>query len=149
MTTVDFHTGVDDPLGYLCRLLRKASASGSRVRACAPDDLLQQLDQALWTFDPQSFVPHLRIGASVQVPSRLSRTALWLTPPLMDWPAGVAPCEVLVRCRCPADAELGRWRRVVEVVSTDLDDQRMARRQWRLCLDQGLEVRHHPAPTQG
>jgi hypothetical protein len=36
MTEVEFHTGVDEPLGFACRLLRKAYRKGSRVLVTAP-----------------------------------------------------------------------------------------------------------------
>ena len=51
MTEVEFHTGVADPLGFACRLLRKAYRRGARVLVTAPPERLAQLDRLLWTFD--------------------------------------------------------------------------------------------------
>ena len=43
------------------RLVEKALAAGHRVAIRASDrDRLDQLDVALWTYDPNSFLPHAR-----------------------------------------------------------------------------------------
>ena len=61
MTDVAFHTGIANPLDYACRLLRKAYRSGARVAVHADPALLDRLDQALWTFEPLEFVPHIML----------------------------------------------------------------------------------------
>ena len=82
MTEVSFHTGVSDVLGYACRLLRKAARKGARVAVCGEAALLQQLDRALWTFDPLDFTPHARLAAGAVPAPRLAATPIWLIEPL-------------------------------------------------------------------
>ena len=47
MTTVDFHTGVADKLGYTCRLLRKAYRAGNQVVVAGAPEQLARLDGLL------------------------------------------------------------------------------------------------------
>ena len=53
MPEVAFHVNVAEPIGYACRLLRKAVAAGARSVVVVPEPLLGQLDIELWTFAPQ------------------------------------------------------------------------------------------------
>jgi DNA polymerase-3 subunit chi len=145
VTSVDFHTGVEEPVGYLCRLLQKASSHGARVRMCAPEAALQLLDRALWTFDPQGFVPHVLLHGALGVSPALHRTRVWLTPAQLPWPDDLPGCDVLVRWQCPLTAGMGTWPRVLEVVSRDPAEQQVARAQWKQYEREGLVLRHHPA----
>ena len=78
MTEVMFHLGVDDRLGYACRLLRKACAVDARVVVSGPAPTLAKLDAMLWTFEPTAFVPHVRVAPGAEVPARLRDTPVWL-----------------------------------------------------------------------
>ncbi|MDR0479141.1 MAG: DNA polymerase III subunit chi, partial [Burkholderiaceae bacterium] len=75
MTEIAFHFNVPGKLPYACRLLRKIYQSGSRVRVVGEQDLLGQLDQALWTFSAQDFIPHCSVGAA---PAVLAHTPIVL-----------------------------------------------------------------------
>jgi DNA polymerase-3 subunit chi len=149
LTEVDFHTGVTEPVDYLCRLLRKAAGRGARVLVRAPEAGLDLLDRALWVFDPQAFVAHLRLVEGRVPAPTLHRTPVWLVPPSLPWPVELPPCNTLVRWQCQPDADLGDWLRVIEVVSDDPAERAMARQQWRACEARGLAVRHHAVPAAG
>ena len=58
MTAVAFHFGAPDKLAYVCRLLRKAVGSGSKVLVVAESDMLQRIDADLWAVSPTDFVSH-------------------------------------------------------------------------------------------
>ena len=93
MTEVEFHTGVVDPVGFACRLLRKAVRRGVRVRVIAPEDTLGALDRALWTFDERDFIPHVRVpGASAET---AARTPIWLVP-AVDATVGDSPAPAVL-----------------------------------------------------
>ena len=138
---VAFHTGVADKLLYACRLLRKAWRSGAQVAVSGEAAELQRLDQALWTFEPQEFVPHRRLRRDEQVPAPLQRTPIWLLDP------GAVPpvaCDVLVNLgpeRRPGDEA---YRRIVELVSAESGDAQAGRRRWKQYEAQGWPIRHHP-----
>lgn len=136
---VAFHTGVPDKLAHTCRLLRKAYRQGARVVVSGAPALLQRLDQALWTFEPQEFVPHVRLRAGEPAPAALGRTPIWLVEP-----GGAMPHhEVLVNLgpdRVEGDAQFAR---VIEIVSRDPDDLAAGRRRWKLYEAQGVQITHH------
>lgn len=135
--SVEFHTGVADPVAFACRLLRKAYRSGSRVLLIAPPALLASLDEALWTFEAQAFVPHVRLpGPAVAL---APRTPIWLAS---DPPPAPRP-PVLVNLGCAPPAAPDDYQRVIEVVATDDDARLAARGRWRHYEGWGVTPVHH------
>jgi len=139
---VEFHTGVADAIGFACRLLRKAYRKGARVVVTAPAPLLAKLDRELWTFDERDFVPHLRWPGDA---AQAARTPIWLVDGAL--PAG-AP-EVLVNLGADAVADLSAFDRVIEIVSSDADEEAAGRRRWRDYKARGLTITHHAAAAGG
>ena len=145
MTEVEFHTGVADPLGFACRLLRKAVRRGARVRVIAPADTLGALDRALWTFDERDFVAHVRLPGAT--PDTAARAPIWLVPSLRQ-SAGDAPVPALVvNLGAEAPDELTGLDRLIEIVSDDPDDAARGRSRWRTYKARGLNIKHHNAST--
>ena len=147
MTEVEFHTGVEDPLGFACRLLRKAMRRGVRVRVIAPADTLVALDRALWTFDERDFVPHVRLpGAAVDT---AARSPIWLVPNLQV-AVGDAPAPaVVLNLGADAPDEMSGLDRLIEIVSAEPDEAARGRSRWRAYKARGLGITHHnaaPAP---
>ncbi len=143
MTSVEFHTGIDDPAGFACRLLRKAYRLGSRVQVTAPEAVLAEIDRALWVQDERDFVPHVRMpGASVAV---LRRTPLWLALRPQVVPGVDAPGVLL---NVGADLDLGAdggalpYDRLIEVVAAEPELAQAGRARWRRYKALGLEVVH-------
>ena len=145
MTEVEFHTGVVDPVGFACRLLRKAVRRGVRVRVIAPEDTLGALDRALWTFDERDFVPHVRVpGASAET---AARTPIWLVP-AVDATVGDSPAPaVLLNLGADAPDVLAGLDRLIEIVSVDPDEAARGRSRWRAYKSRGLGITHHNAPV--
>lgn len=143
MTEVEFHTSVDDGVGFACRLLRKASRQGARVLVTAPRATLAELDLALWTFEERDFVPHVRVPGSK--PEVSARTPIWLAEQ-----AGLpgAP-RLVVNLGAQAPVEPQNLDRLIEIVSTDVDDVERGRERWRAYKAAGLAIRHHGAGAAG
>ncbi|MDE2396606.1 MAG: DNA polymerase III subunit chi [Burkholderiales bacterium] len=137
---VEFHTGVADKREFTCRLLRKAYRSGARVVVSASAAELGALDRELWTFDERDFVPHVRVEAG-KPPAAAARTPIWL----VEGEPGPGAPEVLVNLGPQAAADCGRFERVIEIVSSDPDDEAAGRLRWREYKARGLEIRHLPA----
>lgn len=148
MTVVAFHTGLDDPIAYACRLLRKAARQGARLLVCADAHTLDVLDKALWTFDPQEFIPHLRWRAGQLLPTHLTRTPLWLVAEEDAHSLPGGPGSVLVRLGAVAAAEIPAVERVIELVGLDDEERRLARQRWRAYETSGVTVQHHPATAR-
>jgi DNA polymerase-3 subunit chi len=136
---VEFHTGVADPVGFVCRLLRKACRQGARVLCTAPPGLLVELDRALWTFDAHDFVPHVRMpGARTAL---AERTPIWLATESLAASAG----RVLVNVGAAAPVNPADFARLIEVVAADEGEAQAGRARWRAYKSAGLDIVHHGA----
>lgn len=143
MTQVDFHSGVGDKVRYACRLLRKAARQGVRLQVCGPAQEVDLLDQALWTFEPKEFLPHVRLRPGASAPPALARTGIWLTELRQPWPEGLEPAGVLVNLG-PQEVEApSHVQRVIEIVADDADEVEAGRRRWRAWVERGLKPTHH------
>ena len=142
MTEVAFHFNVPDKLGYACRLLRKATAAGSRVVVTGEAGLLRSLDTELWTFSPLEFIPHCH-AASAEPP------VLAASPVVLSESArGTPHQQVLVNLggRIPEGFE--KFERLNELVSQDEDDRQQARTRWKHYADRGYAIRRHDVATR-
>ena len=139
--TVDFHSGVADPVAFACRLLRKACRQGARVRVTGPAPTLSALDVALWTFEAHEFLPHLRWPA----PQALARrTPVWLCDGTVPVPPQ-AP-RIVVNLGGDVPASVDTVDRVIEVVGDAPEARAAGRARWRFYEQQwGLTPTHHAA----
>lgn len=137
MTEVQFHFNVPDRLLYACRLLRKALRSGaSGVAVSAPVAMLTRLDRALWTFDPQEFIPHVLVRRGALVPTRLKRTPIWL----VEQAEQGAHHPVLVHLGEDPAVAFESFSRLVEIVSRDAVERETARRRWKHYAGRGYAL---------
>ncbi len=139
---VEFHTGVADTVGFACRLLRKAWQARARVLVTAPEQTLVQLDEALWTFEAQGFVPHVRVPAADAAVA--SRTAIWLAAAPRRDDAGGLP-SVLVNLGAEPPPGADDFARVIEVVGSGDEERRAGRQRWRHYEGWGVKPLHHGA----
>lgn len=138
MTEVEFHTGVADPLGFACRLLRKAARQGVHVQVTAPPETLAALDRALWVFEERDFVPHVRMPGAAAVVAR--RTPIWLAGACIE---GEAAPRVLVNLGAEAPPAGIGLARLIEIVAADPGEAARGRERWRHYKVQGLAIKHH------
>jgi DNA polymerase III subunit chi len=139
MLQAEFHTGVSEPLRFACRLLRKAWRQGAQVQVAAPASTLQALDRELWVFEANEFVPHLRVRTGQTMDTSLQRTPIWLC----ESDAPVPGPKILVSLGGAMPRELDRFERIIEVVSDDAEERKLARQRWRDYLVRGVNVVHH------
>lgn len=142
MTEVQFHFNVPDRLLYACRLLRKALRSGaSGVAVSAPMATLTRLDRTLWTFDPQEFIPHVLVRRNDSIPARLKRTPIWLVEEAEQG----AQHPVLVHLGEEPAVAFESFKRLIEIVSTDVQERESARRRWKHYAGRGYELQRFDA----
>jgi DNA polymerase III subunit chi len=127
MPAVRFHFNVPDLPVYVCRLLRKAVGSGAKVVVCGPEPLLGKIDQLLWTFSPQDFVPHCRDTA----PKALLEAS---------------PVVLHLHDEVPAGHE--GFARIVEIVSLDDAARQLARQRWKHYTGAGFAIERHDVAMQ-
>lgn len=132
---LEFHTDIADPLGYSCRLLRKAYRRGLKVVVCGEPETLSRLDTLLWTFEQLEFVPHARLrGAERPDATLLQHTAIWLADAAASWPHA----DVVVNLGEQPIAEPARFERIIEIVGDGQADRQAGRARWRHYAALGL-----------
>jgi DNA polymerase III subunit chi len=137
MTEVAFHFNVPDKLGYACRLLRKATAAGSKVVVTGEPDLLRTLDTELWTFSPLEFIPHCHAANA-------DTEMIEASPVLLaDSPRGTPHQQVLVNLGRTVPEGFERFERLIELVTVDEGDRQQARGRWKHYADRGYAIVRH------
>ncbi|HYD77168.1 DNA polymerase III subunit chi [Ramlibacter sp.] len=134
MTEVAFHFNAPDKLGYACRLLRKVYGTGAHAVVTGDEDLLRELDIALWSFSALDFLPHCH--GSAQGQRVQARSPIVLVPSVRSAPHQ----QVLVNLGGSVPEGFERFERLVEVVSGDPGDRQLGRRRWRHYKDRGYAV---------
>lgn len=136
--SVEFHTGVADPQEFACRLLRKAYRSGARVAVTAPPAQLAALDQALWTFSAQEFLPHVRLPCADAI---AARTPIWLVTQALT----ARGMPVLVNLGAEPADEADAFERIIEIVGAAAEAREAGRARWRHYESWGIKPLHHSA----
>ena|SRR5258706_9268675 len=135
MTEIDFYFHVEDKLRTACALTAKAFARGLRVFAFCPDpEVSQKLSRMMWTAQALSFIPHCTAA------DRLAA----VTPVIVDHQSEpLVHDDVLLNLRLEWPPFFSRFRRLVEIVSLDEEDRRLARERFKFYPDRGYEIRPH------
>jgi DNA polymerase III subunit chi len=131
---VAFHAGMADPLGHVCRLLRKAYRQSARLVCTASLSQLEALDKALWVFEAQEFVPHVRLSANLS-PSALQRSPIWLAE---NFPEHPARPDIWVNLGAELPVTLKGISRVIEVVGVHEAQVVAGRQRWKQYLSLGF-----------
>jgi DNA polymerase-3 subunit chi len=132
MTRIDFHVNAADKVGYGCRLVRKIYRAGQRVVVCCDDpERLDAFDEALWTFSPQEFIPHVRAEDPLAAETPV---VLTVAADAMPWH------EVLVNIGSATPAGFARFERLIELVGADDPDRGLGRQRWKFYRDRGYPL---------
>ena len=144
MAEVVFLSGVPDKLGYAGRLLRKKWREGARVAVFGSPDLLQRLDQALWTGNALEFLPHRRWAAGQTLPAGMARTPIWLLEQTQPGLAGRLGCDSAVNLGLDEVDGLLQFGRVAEIVGDAPADRAAGRQRWKRYGALGQTPDHRP-----
>jgi DNA polymerase-3 subunit chi len=122
-----------EPLRLVCELARKAHDAGQATLILARDRAqAEQLDDLLWAFDDDAYVPHQIAGDEEDE----------LAPVLIATPDMDVPMRPLVLNLRDAAVE-GAFERVLEVVPADESARGPLRERWKAYKARGLEVKSH------
>jgi DNA polymerase-3 subunit chi len=138
MTRIDFHTNIPDKLSYACRLARKAYSTGGKLVLLAEDaGQAARLNDALWTLSETDFLPHVMAGDPLA-----AQTPIIVTDSdEAELPHG----DMLVNLTRRAPANLDRFQRVFEIISTDEDDAAAGRKRYLAYKQQSYPLTHFVA----
>lgn len=147
MTEVAFHFNVPDKMNYICRLLRKATQAKARVVVTGSEETLKTLDEALWTFAPQSFITH---GWSTDTsPSTELSSVLLQVSESADKVTSLPHHEILLNVGHSMPQGYETFERVIEVVGLHEDDKNHARERWKNYAKRGYTLVKHDLNPKG
>lgn len=143
MTRVDFYL-LDGESGenrqhFACRLADKAYRQGRRIYIHAGSQAeVQMLDQLLWTFREQSFLPH---GVAGQADPHV-------TPVLLGQEqAPEREDDVLINLAPQVPSFFSRFQRVAEIIDGHPQTRSAGRERYRFYRDRGYPLEtHEPTP---
>lgn len=123
----------DDPLLLVCELAKKAFDSGQSTLVLARSfEQAEQLDEKLWEFDENAFIPH-QIAGDDDDP---------ITPVLIVAPdTHTADRALVINLR--DEPAPGLFDRVLEVVPADEEQRLGSRQRWKTYQHAGFEVAKH------
>jgi DNA polymerase-3 subunit chi len=138
MTRIDFHSNVPNKIAYACRLVRKARAAQCKIVLLGRDrNELTQLDQMLWSFSEQDFIPHVHAGDPLA-----AQTPVILT----DSEAVELPHHhVLINLSGNTPEHFARFERMFEIISSDEADKAAGRDRYRFYKERGYPLSHFVA----
>ncbi len=138
MTRIDFHTNIPDKLTYACRLARKAYSAGGKLVLLAEDATqASALNDALWRISETDFLPHVMAGDPLA-----AQTPIIVTDSdEAELPHG----DMLVNLTRRAPANVDRFQRVFEIISTDEDDAAAGRKRYVAYKQQSYPLTHFVA----
>jgi len=123
----------DDPLLLVCELAKRAFANEQPTLILArSQDQAEALDEKLWEFDENAFIPHQIAGDDDD-----SITAVLIAPP------GVATADRPLVINLRDDCAPGLFERVLEVVPADEAERLGSRERWKTYKAAGFEVAKH------
>ncbi|GGE76506.1 DNA polymerase III subunit chi [Massilia psychrophila] len=125
MTRIDFHTNIVDKLSYACRLTRKAYAAGGKL-VLLTEDARQaaSVNEALWTLSETDFLPHVMLGDALAAQTPIIVTCD--NSEQAELPHG----DMLINLTRHIPANVGRFQRVFEIISTDEIDAAAGRKRY-------------------
>ncbi|ASU39924.1 DNA polymerase III subunit chi [Herbaspirillum sp. meg3] len=138
MTRIDFHSNVPNKLAYACRLVRKARAAQCKIVLLGKDrNELAQLDQLLWSFSEQDFLPHVHANdpLAAQTPVILTDSEA------VDLPHH----HVLINLSGTTPEHFARFERMFEIISSDEADKATGRDRYRFYKERGYPLSHFVA----
>lgn len=139
MTQVEFHilseAGDAIRLRHACRLVEQAYEQGQRsyVRVTS-DDEARRMDDALWSFRDQAFIPHEVLSATSPTHPRIMAVI---------GTADTAPAEfqsLLINLSNAMPASMTTIARICEVVDADPQRKQEARERYKQYRDQGCQM---------
>jgi DNA polymerase III subunit chi len=124
----------EQPLLLACELARKASDAGLPMLVlCASAAQAEQLDDLLWSFDADAYVPHQIVGTDEDE----DEASVLIAAPEHDVP--LRPLVLNLRDAAVPEG----FERVLEVVPADDSARGPLRERWSQYKARGLEVNKH------
>ncbi|MDN3640657.1 DNA polymerase III subunit chi [Simiduia curdlanivorans] len=143
MTKIDFlssqEADAEARLRLVCRVAQKALRSGEEVFiACANAEQAALLDSLLWSFEPESFIPHANFTGEPAIQKAKA-------PVLLSHGEDCGEHHgVLINLRSPAPAFFSRFERLFELIVQTPEVLTETRTNWSYYKSRGypLDLKH-------
>ena len=133
MTKIDFYLVKGDELLFACRLISLIYRKGHKIHVQTPSiEYAKSLDEKLWSFSEDSFIPHSLKEDQLNAPIRICTET--------DAPEHK---DVFVNLSGSTPRFFSRFDRVAEVVPEKESDRSAARKAYSFYKVRGYEVRYH------
>jgi len=137
MTQVDFHilqeTSVEARWLYTCRFIEKVERLGHHILVVVDSSAdAEALDDLLWSFKPESFIPHQILGGDEDVKVEITHTA----------EAGKHQ-DVLINMSRHIPEHFSRFARVAEIVIQEPIILENTREHYRFYKQRGYPITQH------
>lgn len=127
---------VAQPLLLVCKLAEKAMQSNQPcLILCESSEQADFLDDLLWEFDDDAFIPHQIVG--MEEDEDMDDTPVLIVPPGVD--AGMRPLVINLRSVLPPAG----YQRVLEIVPADESAREPARKRWLEYKQLGFELKRN------
>ncbi len=137
MPAVEFHilteAGQDVRYRHVCALVEQSQSAGECVFIRAEPEILARLDDLLWTFRDQAFIPHE--PATGNSPSHPRIVAVLGGDEPM--PAGFT---WLINLHPTLPPQLSQANKIVEVIDGDVTVKQQARERYKQYREQGCQL---------
>ena len=139
-TQIDFYL-LENPEqsvdGFCCKLVEKAYRAGHDIFIQIDgDERMNSLDDLLWTFRPDSFLPHATANheelTRANSPIRLGRAG-----------GNQGKMDLLINLSTEPSADFSRYQRVSEIISSEESDKVIGRNKFKAYQTQGIRPTHH------
>lgn len=142
MSQADFYImkEAEDEQRFLiaCRLTEKAMAQGLKVYIhTASEQSAQDMDDLLWSFKPESFIPHTIVGLEDNMDDEE-------IPVLIGYEGNASTKGQLLINLCDQVPDgVENFDRIAEIVPNREEAKVISREHWNTCKTLGFELKHH------
>ncbi len=144
MTRVDFYIlqnqSAIDRLTFACRLAEKAVNQGNLISIMSENsEQSDQLDSLLWSFKPESFVPHTKFSeiSSTENPDIKTPVVICTEKPAPDHH------DVMINLQPGIPGQFSRFKRLIEIVIQEQSILNTTRQNYKFYSDRGYPIYHH------
>ena len=133
MTRIDFYQTSGDEHAFACRLIDMVYRKGHQIYVhTSSEELARTLNEQLWTFKEDSFVPHSLHSEAMDVPIKIG----------FDHEPEEHQ-DVLVNLSGQIPHFFSRFDRVAEIVPVDQNSRKSAREKYAYYKERGYVLNYH------
>ncbi len=143
MTQVDFYLiqqpAQEDRMVFACRLCEKAMSQGMKIYIhTGSEKAAQDMDDLLWSFKPESFIPHAIVGLDEDLDADEE------IPVFIGFGASCSiSATLLINLSEEIPAFHDQFERIAEIVPNQEAAKSKLREHWNIYKTKGFDLKHH------